>query len=83
MTMPKTRGEPSKVYYVHGGKADLAITKLPRPARKIVLCQRQAADAVITMFRHKLQQKKGEEGSCNSFGFGVNRKQLQREAHAF
>ena len=48
---------------LHGGKADLAITKLPTPARKIVDCQRQAADAVITMFRHKPQLlKKGPRG---------------------
>ena len=70
---------------LHGGKADLAITtKLPTPARKIVECQRQAADAVITMFRHNLQLlKKGPGGFCNSLGFEANRKQLQGEAYAF
>ena len=66
---------------LNGGKADLAITKLPTPVRKIVECQRQAADAVITMFRHNLQLlKKGPGGFCNSLGFEANRKQLQRKA---
>ena len=69
---------------LHGSKADLALAKLPTPARKIVECQRQAADAVITMFRHNLQLlKKGPGGFCNSLGFEANRKQLQGEAYAF